>query len=84
MKAHLPHSHMKGSLSMKIGSLDLAKILTVAFYVGFSAFLASMAQFITGADFSTVSFLGVNGQMIAVGVVNTMLYMAERIARNTE
>lgn len=75
---------MKGSLVGKIGTLDLAKTLKVACYLAAAAFISSVGQAVSGADFSTLSFLGVNGQVVAAGVVNAILYFGNRLLSNTD
>lgn len=77
-----------GKKAWKLGNLDAAKTLTVAGYVGVSAALTSVAQALMNADLSTVvlnfGILELNGAVLATGLVNVLLVLAERLVADTE
>lgn len=87
MRYFVPPIHMpttlKGSPKYEIGNLDVFKTLKVAGYVGLSAFFVALAKAVTGADFTDVEFVGVSGDMIALGVANLFVYLGNLFLDDT-
>lgn len=72
-----------GTPSFNIGGYDFGKLLKAAAYIAISAFLVAIAQGLGGLDFSNTQLAGVNGQVMAAGVVNLLLYLAKLFVTDT-